>query len=366
MNSIGVFYVSVGSGHQVAAEAIADVIRKHAPTQSIIVIDPFSTRFTNLPKLLSHVQAMIIRYAKGGYDYAWRQGVGSQGLGIFFRLGFFQQLLGRFLQPGATVICTHTLPMCIAAEMKRCNKIDRLYGIVTDYGAHHFWPISNVDGYFVAHKGLQDELSGRGIDPNLIKVTGIPVRASFQFQHRIPKNLPNPLRLVLIAGGLRHGAYIETHRILLAVLKVIDSFGPDRLEIVFVAGDQSKLQEQVKAIADEKKLRLTVYGFVEQIEQLISWSDLVVSKPGGLMVSEILAIGRGMIILPAGPGQETVNRQFLIDHDIGLPGDTLEAFTKSILYCLENPGYILMMQERARALGRPNAANCIAECIMAD
>ena len=47
-------------------------------------------------------------------------------------------------------------------------------------------------------------------------------------------------------------------------------------------------------------------------------SDLLVTKPGGLTVSEALACGLPMAVFDAIPGQEEDNANFLRTHDMGV------------------------------------------------
>ena len=52
-------------------------------------------------------------------------------------------------------------------------------------------------------------------------------------------------------------------------------------------------------------------GFTKEIDELMQAADLVVSKPGGLTTSEVLARGAVMVIVNPIPGQESRNSDYL-------------------------------------------------------
>ena len=49
-------------------------------------------------------------------------------------------------------------------------------GIVTDFAVHAFWIHRNIDGYAVANDAVRDVMIARGVAPERIVASGIPVR----------------------------------------------------------------------------------------------------------------------------------------------------------------------------------------------
>jgi len=127
-----------------------------------------------------------------------------------------------------------------------------------------------------------------------------------------------------------------------------------------VAGGDDELYQQL--LRTEWHVPTHVYNFVEDMPSLMRAADCIVSKAGGLIVTEALACGRPLLLVDALPGQEEGNAAYVIDGGAGeLARAPIEAL--EILYhWLERGGDLLGRRaEKARALGRPHAAYEVAD-----
>ncbi len=86
-----------------------------------------------------------------------------------------------------------------------------------------------------------------------------------------------------------------------------------------VAGENAELKADLEKKCRETPMphKVHVLGFTDQIDELIAAADLVISKPGGLTTSEVLARGAAMVIVNPIPGQESRNSDYLLEN-----GDT--------------------------------------------
>jgi processive 1,2-diacylglycerol beta-glucosyltransferase len=93
----------------------------------------------------------------------------------------------------------------------------------------------------------------------------------------------------------------------------------------------------------------------------------VVSKAGGLTVSEVLALGVPMII-PTSQlvGQERWNAAYVIEAGAGLGCDSSSFVAQTIAEVLAAPERLARMRAAAQAIGRPAAAETIAARVLAD
>jgi hypothetical protein len=80
-----------------------------------------------------------------------------------------------------------------------------------------------------------------------------------------------------------------------------------------VAGSNEELKASAEEAARSVPQPVTVYGFVNNIHELMDAADLIVSKPGGLTTSEVLAKGKPMLIIDPIPGQEQRNCEVLLE-----------------------------------------------------
>ena len=122
-------------------------------------------------------------------------------------------------------------------------------------------------------------------------VTGIPIHPVFAE----PKDRAGCLQrqslvgdrpiLLQLAGGFGVGPIARLYQGVLAV--------ESPLEIVVVAGKNQEAKSEIEQIKVPSRHRVTVLGFTDQIDELMAVADVVLSKPGGLTTSEVLARGVG-------------------------------------------------------------------------
>ena len=78
------------------------------------------------------------------------------------------------------VISTHFMSTEIAAALKRRGMIAaHVITCVTDFDVHRIWLAEGVDIYTVASDWTKEKLQSLGVDPEIIRVTGIPVHEKF-------------------------------------------------------------------------------------------------------------------------------------------------------------------------------------------
>ena len=93
-------------------------------------------------------------------------------------------------------------------------------------------------------------------------------------------------------------------------------------------------------------------------------SEIVISKPGGITVSEALAKGLPVLIVNPIPGQEEMNALHLVKHKVAVKLDNMQDLEIFVKEFLSNPSALKNMQDRARAFSRPGSATEIAETVL--
>jgi processive 1,2-diacylglycerol beta-glucosyltransferase len=89
----------------------------------------------------------------------------------------------------------------------------------------------------------------------------------------------------------------------------------------------------------------------------------MVTKPGGLSISEALVSGLPMIFFSAIPGQETNNIRVLKDYGIGLSGQPVAQIALTLKQWQSDPAQLQAARDRIRALARPSAVADIISMI---
>jgi processive 1,2-diacylglycerol beta-glucosyltransferase len=361
-------YLTIGSGHQIAAQALEDAIKRKASDQHVHAIDPLTETIELLPAMLETLQAASIILTPGWTDRVWRRGNPPALTDWMLEIGVLQKPIEELLleTKTQTVVATHVLPCVLTAALKeRIGKPLRIFGVVTDWGVHRFWPTTGMDGYFVAHEDIRQTLIYRGVDPNIIHATGIPIRLGFERSlTRLELNPGDELRVMVMAGGFQAGAYVGLTPTLFSLIDAIEEIGAEKLHLTIVTGKSQSLRRRLTRRAKRKKIKVDVLGMVDDIHLMMADHDILITKPGGLIVSEGLATGMCMILFRPGPGQEEANVEFLARHGSALCGETPVDVVKALKRCLDDPSLVVRMKKQARALGHPSSAKHVAEHVL--
>lgn len=361
---VAILYLSVGSGHQVAAEALASSISHTHPELPMIVEDPFTNKIDILPSVFSALQTVSINLAPNLYDLAWRHKSNYDIYQWLEGINLLQEFLIERLSKNSVdvIIATHVLPSILGVGLKKRNLINNVYSVITDFGVHSYWPTSGIDNYFVANNELKHVLEYRGVDESAIEVTGIPIKESF-----LPENFIKPvgkkIKLLLIAGGLRSGGYANNRRYFQDLFKELDQIDCDKLEFTIVTGLQKQLKKELVQIQHDTKIKIRVVGYIEEMQKLLASQDVLITKPGGLIIAEALAIGSCIVLSKSGAGQENANSEFLIRHGLALRGETPDQIVEIIKKIVSNPKLITDMKMRAKRFGLPKSAQSIVDKI---
>ncbi|HEY70618.1 MAG TPA: glycosyltransferase [Anaerolineae bacterium] len=365
-----VLYLKIGSGHQMAAQALESAIRRETPELRIQTLDPLTQSIELLPMVLERLQAASIILTPAWADRVWRRGNPPGLTDRMLEFGGLQKLVGdQLVEHDAQIVAaTHVLPCLLASSLKARSRFpEKVYGVVTDWGVHRFWPMTGVDGYFVAHEDVRQTLIYRGIDPGIVHVTGIPIRLGFeQFEKASPERPDRKLKVLVLVGGLQVGAYVGLQQNLIALVDAIQALDVEGLELTIITGKSRSLRRMLNRRVRKRGLEANVLGLVENMHDLMAQHDILITKPGGLIVAEGLASGICLILFRPGPGQEEANVDFLARHGGALCGETPDEIVDALQRCVEDPSLVKRMKRQARELGRPCAAKHVASYILQD
>src|SRR5207245_3983702 len=112
------------------------------------------------------------------------------------------------------------------------------------------------------------------------------------------------------------------------------------------------LKQQLEMVAVPERHAAHVLGFTDQMDELMAVADIVVSKPGGLTTSEVLARGAAMAIVNPIPGQETRNSDFLLENGAAIKINNVATLPHKLTALLRDPERLARLKHNARRLGR--------------
>ncbi|MBI2054163.1 MAG: glycosyltransferase [Candidatus Staskawiczbacteria bacterium] len=360
-----ILYASFGAGHKRAAKAIAEAFYEKHPDIEVKIVDVLDFGFEifrrSAPAVFDYVTAEIPFLYKWMYDfynYHLACKILNNASDTFIRKRQFIGFIKDF-NPDV-ILSTNPLPMHLVSKTKNRKIIDiPSANVCTDFGFHCFWRNKDVNYYFVQNEEIKNILVSSNVQPEKIKITGIPVSLKFgrpSDREKILSELKFTANqpVLLIVGG----------KILFKnLLKVVKSVKEknDLVQFVIIAGRDGKLQKQLEESGLRQDTSVRVFGFVDNLDEYMSVADLVFTKAGGLTVSECLAKGLPMIINDIMPGQERDNVDYLVSNNAGIEVKTLEEVVKSIVDLFSHPEKLAEMKKSCLKISKPNAAVEIAD-----
>lgn len=374
--NILILAASIGSGHMKAAEAIAEIWKKQAPADDVHIIDFSLVKISWATYFMKACYLFMLKFIPNLYEILFRMTAGetngsfSQHLIGFFTARDIGKLEEKF-HP-SLIICTHPFPAA-ACHWRKKNNDDSfaLATVITDYSIHKMWMYENVDYYFVAIDAMKQDLISLGWDAKKIFVTGIPIRQCFanaiekKFSEKISdeknvfeKNFSAKKTLLLMGGGLGLGGIEFALKELLKINFV-------QLKILVVVGKNNALKQTLEKFLAQNKTHheIILLDYVENIFELMSESNLLISKPGALTISEAFACELPLLLHEPIPGPETTNAQFAMQNQAALFIQNEKNFGSAVEKILHDETYLERMKQAEKKLKRPSAANDIFQIL---
>ena len=365
-----VLSVSAGAGHVRAAEAIcsqAGTSHAHVRARHIDVMD-FSS-FT-LRKVYTRLYMAVINCFPSLWHQIYHRTDRSGSNGLFDRLrramekASVMRLLKEIerVKPDA-IVCTHFLPAEILARMRRNGRLHcPVWVQVTDFDVHRMWVHNGITGYFAGNEEVAYRLRDKGVPAHAIRVTGIPVMAEFgQAPDRAAcaRELgidPTRTTVLLMGGGAGMGKLEQTAE---RLMQLNCDF-----QLIVMAGKNLTTLACLRMLEKRYPGRLVAYGYTGHVAKLMACSDLAITKPGGLTVSECLAMGLPMILYQPIPGQEERNADYLLEQGVALKASNAATLEYRLIELLRDPERLASMRSRATGLGKANAARAVVDTVL--
>ena len=135
-------------------------------------------------------------------------------------------------------------------------------------------------------------------------------------------------------------------------------------QTLVVTGINKKLFEHLEKRKKVCRKKFVNFSFIDNIDELMEVSDIIVTKPGGLTTAEALSKSLPMVIVNPLPGQESMNTQFLLREGVAVKaGNEFEVVTllEEMFY---NPEKLLQMKERAKMHSKPDSSIRTAKLLL--
>jgi processive 1,2-diacylglycerol beta-glucosyltransferase len=370
-NSILIAYVTAGTGHRRAAEAIAEAAKAQLPQARVECVDLLADVPAGLRWAYPRVYDWLVRHVPSLwailYDLLDRRGIFEicQPLRRCWNRLMARRFVRRLREAKPdVVVATHFFPADVAAAAKGAAGLPfRLLVVITDLFPHRLWLAPEADGVVVGSPDTQSLCRQRGVPDERLLTSGIPIGSRFHPADDRPAlsrslGLDPSRRTVLIASG---GMGVGPINQLATGLIAREAVRPHGLQLLVVCGHNRPLADRLNILSASSPMPVRVYGFVETMPELMQVSDALITKAGGLTVMEALAVGLPMILCGTIPGQEQFNAEYVVQRGAGVMVPTAREAIAAVLRLLDDPTQLQAMRASALALGRPGSARDLVE-----
>ncbi len=229
------------------------------------------------------------------------------------------------------------------------------FTVLTDYALHATWLHPNVDKYYVATEELKQQIIFKGFSKDQIEVSGIPLRQEFVNERNSHTQNQKKKIILIMASDSGISSYIEEMLNNLAML--------NNCQLVVVCGRnerlKGKLEDQFAGFSG-----ITILGFIDNVHEWMSQATCIVTKAGGLTLTEAIVLRVPIFIYKPYAGQEKENALYLSSRGMALVSTNMKDFTSKITHLINHPSLHKQIKERMKALQRSQAAAHIVNDMM--
>jgi len=360
-------YISEVSGHHCATIAIEKAIKMLSPRTEVLNINTFNYTNPISEKIVNKIYMGIIKMTPGIWHYLYDNPKVAKNIEKMkkrlhrFNSPKLKNLFDDF-KPDA-VLCTQAFPCGMVADYKKSfNSKLPLIAVLTDYVPHSYWVYDAVDYYVTPSNDVSMRLVKKGVPADKIKSLGIPFDS--KFNDPINRDaIFNKLKFdpqahtILIMGGGQGLGPIKT------IINSLEKIKYPIQEIV-VTGTNKKLYKSLKRKIKKLKQKISLFRYVDNINELMSVSDIIISKPGGVTTAEVLAKKLPMVIVKPIPGQEANNTDYLTQKEAAIKVDKPSNTHMIIEDLLKHSDKLKHLRESAGRIAKPDASLDIARLIL--
>lgn len=413
--NILILSASTGGGHNRASNALKSYIMQVDSKSNVEIIDTLAYCSSLLNKTVTIGYKTLAKNAPELYGTFYKSADKESPISELvhsFTTQFAKKLLPLIEEksPDIVVSC-HPFASSMMSILKESYDITiPVVSIITDYMPHKAYIGDHIDAYITASKETADNLSKKySVDPHRVFPLGMPIFQSFYnydesrcsetlnrlgFSHAKPTvlimagsfgvtdilkiyeslvELSTDFQIIVITGKNRR-LYDAFEKLLNRSVNEFET--QDFAHLFSELGDSNiakfiyehsehlrseltqKLNKTFKRSTDKTKPTQLFY-FVDNVEDYMHISDLIITKPGGLTTSESLACALPMAVFKAFPGQEAQNADFLVKNEAAIILEKGSKGASQIEELLKNPERLKRMKENCKKCARSHSTERI-------
>lgn len=360
-------YISEVSGHHSATIAIEKAIKSLAPNTEILNINAFNYTNPLSEKIINKLYMGVIKATPQIWDFLY------DNPAVVKKLNSIKQKIHKFNSPKLkklfdsfkpdVVACSQAFPCGMVSDYKKTYGSQLpLVAVLTDYIPHAYWIYDEVNYFIAPSVEVGKRLQERGVPEYKIKSFGIPFDHKFNAlvsKDDVLKNMgliPGIFTLLIMGGGQGLGP-------VKIIAKCLDDLRGN-FQTIFVCGTNKRLYNSLVRKQKKLKHRYFPLGYANNINELMSVSDVIVTKPGGITTAEALSKQLPMVIVRPIPGQEANNTAFLTSKGAAVKVVDPKEIALALQDLIDHPEKLAVMRDAAASISKPHASMDIAKLLL--
>lgn len=354
---------SYGDGHLQVSRALQNEFIKKG-VKNVQILDLFAEAHPIMNEFVRYVYLKTFTVAPSLYGWVYYKSKDMEHDRIFAKIlhSFGMQKLRKIIKRQSPDVVINTFPFYALPELRLKFGISiPTVTVITDFALHKRWLHSEIEKYYVASEDLKQKIIEQKIPSTRVVVSGIPVRDSFD---HLPEGTgvyerngldPNKETALVMAGA--YGVMRNINKICLALSQL------DNFQVVLACGRNESLQREMEAIfagCPSVKVR----GFIQDVQEVMSISSCMITKPGGITLSEAIATGVPTFLFNPVPGQEKDNAAYLEQKGASKIFHNHTDFTQNIIPILKDKNRLAEMKASCLSLQRKKSGERIVMDIL--
>lgn len=344
--SVLVISAEMGEGHNAAAKALTEAIEESWPGCAVERLDTMELHGVRFARAARWAYGFQLKALPWSYEIFYDRlsrsdrfaGAAKSLVGAFFGRQLAKAIAGK--SPDLVI---STYPFGSAAldwlrEKRGFSTLTVTY--IPAFHVHPLWVYPGIDLHFVMYDSAPEHARMRGFEQTM-RVGAPPVRRGFgdvgRAAARESLGLPADEFVVLMTGGAWGLGDIAPG--VEALVKMEPA-----VHVAAVCGKNASLEAELRAVAAEQGGRLSVYGYVSTMPELMAASNVVVTNGAGVTVLEALRTPRPVVAFAPLVGHGTASTTEMVRRDLAVEARSVPGLVEQIRRLRTDPELLHRME----------------------